>query len=234
MRSLGAEVEQPYAVIEWIEKMGQPLYAFQAPTGYPDRADAWLNTGSLVARMNFGLQLATRHVPGVRVDLVALGQGQEPGSRSMTAALETYLALLLPERDPGETMSHLSSALADPDLAENLETAARPASTTRSARADSRMAMRQGGRRNGRGGDVPGDSADFPVRSRVQRRVQNTRSGAVSSRPCTCREIEAPPDTSLIPQPHEMTEQRHGVDTEDLVDSLGTPEAPEPCDRLCQ
>ena len=172
LRSLGAEVEQPYAVIEWIEKMGQPLYAFQAPTGYPDRADAWLNTGSLVARMNFGLQLATRHVPGVRVDLVALGQGQEPGSRSMTAALETYLALLLPERDPGETMSHLSSALADPDLAENLETAARPASTTRSARADSRMAMRQGGRRNGRGGDVPGDSADFPVRSRVQRRVQ--------------------------------------------------------------
>ena len=70
----------------------------------------------------------------------------------MTAALERYLGLLLPERDPGETMSQLSSVLADPDLAEKIEAAARPVSTSRSARADSRMAMRQGGRRIGRGG----------------------------------------------------------------------------------
>ena len=151
LRSLGAEVEQPYAVIDWIAKMGQPLYAFQAPTGYPDRANAWLNTGSLVARMNFGLQLATRRVPGVRVDLVALGQGLEPGS--MTAALERYLGLLLPERDPGETTSQLSAVLADPGLAEKIEAAARrEGSTSRSARADSQMAIRQGGRRVGRGG----------------------------------------------------------------------------------
>jgi hypothetical protein len=151
LRSLGAEVEQPYAVIDWIAKMGQPLYAFQAPTGYPDRANAWLNTGSLVARMNFGLQLATRRVPGVRVDLVALGQGLEPGS--MTAALERYLGLLLPERDPGETTSQLSAVLADPDLAEKIEAAARrEGSTSWSARADSQMAIRQGGRRVGRGG----------------------------------------------------------------------------------
>ena len=151
LRGLGAEVEQPYAAIEWIEKMGQPLYAFQAPTGYPDRADAWLNTGSLVARMNFGLQLATSRVPGVRVDLVALGQSREPGTTA--AALETYLSLLLPERDLGETTSQLSAVLADPNLAEKVEaTARRDGSTRLSARADSQMAMRQGGRRTGRGG----------------------------------------------------------------------------------
>jgi len=157
LRSLGAEVEQPYAVIDWIERMGQPLYAFQAPTGYPDRANAWLNTGSLVARMNFGLQLATHRIPGVRTDLLALDQGRVPGSSSsMTATLERYLGLLLPERDPGETTSLLSSVLADPDLAEKIEEATREGSTNQSARADSRMAMREGnrpgGRRNGRGG----------------------------------------------------------------------------------
>ena len=77
--------------------MGQPLYAYQAPTGYPDRAEAWVNTGSLLNRMNFGLQLAAGRVKGVDLDLTALDGGREPESRE--AALRTYSALLMPGRD---------------------------------------------------------------------------------------------------------------------------------------
>ena len=34
-----------------------PLYMCQPPTGYKDTADAWVNTGALVNRMNFALRL---------------------------------------------------------------------------------------------------------------------------------------------------------------------------------
>jgi uncharacterized protein (DUF1800 family) len=35
----------------------------QPPTGYKDTADAWVNTGALVSRMNFALQLAGANRP---------------------------------------------------------------------------------------------------------------------------------------------------------------------------
>ncbi len=34
-----------------------PLYGCQPPTGYADRADAWVNTGALLNRMNFAVTL---------------------------------------------------------------------------------------------------------------------------------------------------------------------------------
>ena len=77
--------------------MGQPLYAYQAPTGFPDRAEAWVSTGSLLTRMNFGLHLASGRVAGVDVDLGALNGGREP--ESPEHALAVYAALVLPERD---------------------------------------------------------------------------------------------------------------------------------------
>jgi len=41
-----------------------PLYMCQPPTGYKDTADAWVNTGALVNRMNFALQLASNKLRG--------------------------------------------------------------------------------------------------------------------------------------------------------------------------
>jgi len=41
-----------------------PLYMCQPPTGYKDTADAWVNTGALVNRMNFALQLAGNNLRG--------------------------------------------------------------------------------------------------------------------------------------------------------------------------
>ena len=41
-----------------LQQLGMPLYQCQPPTGYKDTADAWVNTGALVSRMNFALALA--------------------------------------------------------------------------------------------------------------------------------------------------------------------------------
>lgn len=126
LRALDAELEDPRALVEWIRRMGQPLYAYQAPTGYPDRATAWVNTGALLNRMNFGLQLATGRVAGVRFDLLALRQGREP--ESIDAALEAYLPLLLPQQEHGETVQRLAPVIHDPQLLAKIEQAAPAAS----------------------------------------------------------------------------------------------------------
>ena len=46
-----------------------PLYQCQPPTGYKDTADAWVNTGALVSRMNFALRLSSNQVPRTVVSL---------------------------------------------------------------------------------------------------------------------------------------------------------------------
>lgn len=114
LRGLGAEVDDPRGTLRWVSDMGQKLYAYQAPTGFPDRADAWVNTGSLVSRMNFGLQLAAGRVRGVDFDLAALNGGREPADRQ--AALREYAGLLLPGRDLKPALALLEPALADPEL----------------------------------------------------------------------------------------------------------------------
>jgi hypothetical protein len=40
--------------------MGQPLFAYAAPTGYPEDSRKWVSTGALIARMNFALALTGR------------------------------------------------------------------------------------------------------------------------------------------------------------------------------
>ncbi len=127
VRVLDAEIVDPRELLEWISRMGQPLYAYQAPTGYPDRAEFWVNTGSLLSRMNFGLQLATGRVGGVELDLPALNGHREP--ESLDAALAAYVPLLLPERDPGPTVSRLEPVIRDPELASKIEETSPPGET---------------------------------------------------------------------------------------------------------
>jgi len=55
------------AVAMQIAKMGEPLYLCQPPTGYSDTAATWVNSGALVARLNFALALADDQVPGTRL-----------------------------------------------------------------------------------------------------------------------------------------------------------------------
>jgi uncharacterized protein (DUF1800 family) len=69
VRALGAQVTVPLQTAQFISKMGQPLYLYQAPTGYPDRADQWVNTGALLERLNFGLALTTNKVRGASFDV---------------------------------------------------------------------------------------------------------------------------------------------------------------------
>ena len=101
--------------------MGEKKYYYQAPTGYPDKGAYWINTGSLLNRMNFGLALAAGRIPGVQVDLLALNGGHEP--ESAQAALLIYGRLILPERDLDATVKRLTPMLRDPGFAQKVNEA---------------------------------------------------------------------------------------------------------------
>ncbi len=122
VRGLDAQITQPYQLFSWINKMGQKMYYYQAPTGFPDRGQYWINTGALLNRMNFGLALAAQRIPGVRVDLAALNNNHEP--ESAEAALITYSKIIMPERNLEATIKRLKPMLKDPDLDKKVEIAA--------------------------------------------------------------------------------------------------------------
>ena len=122
LRATDAEIRDPRSLVEWLRRLGQMPYAYQAPTGYPDDAASWVNSGALLERMNFGLQFATGRLPGVSLDLPALDRNREP--ESLDHALATYIPLLLPERDPEEALARLIPVIRDPDLARKIEQAA--------------------------------------------------------------------------------------------------------------
>ena len=122
VRNLDAKIKQPYQLYTWINKMGQKLYYYQAPTGFPDNGKYWINTGSLLNRMNFGLALASNRIPGITVDLAALNNHHEP--ESAEAALETYGKMIMPERDLEASITRLTPLLNDPELEKKVDEAA--------------------------------------------------------------------------------------------------------------
>ncbi|HKG46977.1 MAG TPA: DUF1800 domain-containing protein [Pyrinomonadaceae bacterium] len=88
IRALGADTNGGPATHQWIARMGEPLYGFQTPNGYSDAADAWVNTGGLLERMNFGLALANNRVQGTKVSLAKNGDQ----AKVMDEYLKTLLA----------------------------------------------------------------------------------------------------------------------------------------------
>jgi len=127
VRAMDGDVRAPQPLAAWITRMGQKIYFYQAPTGFPDKAGFWINTGSLLNRMNFGLALSTGKVKGTKIDLLALNDNHEPESAAQ--ALQTYSQILLPERDLGKTIQRLTPLLNDPDLPGKIDKAAGADST---------------------------------------------------------------------------------------------------------
>jgi uncharacterized protein (DUF1800 family) len=76
-RATGATTTDARALGRALRELGQPLYQAQPPTGYADTAEAWINTGALLARMNVSLALASGRMRGVELRLAAFGDSPD-------------------------------------------------------------------------------------------------------------------------------------------------------------
>jgi uncharacterized protein (DUF1800 family) len=66
VRATSAEIVDARMLVQAMRTLGMPLYGCQPPTGYEDRAAAWVNTGALLNRMNFAVSLTGGRLRGVR------------------------------------------------------------------------------------------------------------------------------------------------------------------------
>jgi uncharacterized protein (DUF1800 family) len=71
MRAMDATPDQTARSVQPVAQLGQPIFGRQTPDGWPDRAEAWMNSGAILNRINFGLQMSSRRVPGVQFGRVA-------------------------------------------------------------------------------------------------------------------------------------------------------------------
>jgi uncharacterized protein (DUF1800 family) len=102
------------ALAREVGKLGEPLYEAQPPTGYPDRAEAWVNTGALLGRMNFALGLAHNRFGGARVDVAGVLADTD---RSQPAqVLDRLLAVVLHGEASAQTRAVLAAQLESPEI----------------------------------------------------------------------------------------------------------------------
>lgn len=160
VRSLGGETTGAPALHQWIARMGEPLYQYQAPTGYPDTAEHWVNTGALLERMNFALALVAGRINGTRVDLARFNQTGGTGV-DKSRLVEQFAAVILQgdmsERTKAALLKQLNEAPPMATTATTMTTAAaiapNPAGRmTGEMNNDDAMLARSGGggRRGGR------------------------------------------------------------------------------------
>ena len=69
VRALGADTNGSPAMLAMLNKLGEVPYGYQAPTGYPDTAEDWVNTGALLERLNYAIALASNRIPGTTANL---------------------------------------------------------------------------------------------------------------------------------------------------------------------
>lgn len=110
LRATGAASEG-FALIQWVNRMGEPLYQCVPPTGYSEESARWLNNAVLLERMNFALALMQQRINGTRVDLarfVTPNAVNEP-----TQLIDQLLALLVHSDVSTETRAHLQHTLGE-------------------------------------------------------------------------------------------------------------------------
>jgi uncharacterized protein (DUF1800 family) len=114
IRTLGGETNGGPGVHQWIARMGEPLYMYQAPTGYPDMAENWVNTGALLERLNFGLALASNRIPGTRVDLARFTGNNAKDSSNLEQVMNRFLDVIVQGDVSTKTKATLLKQLREP------------------------------------------------------------------------------------------------------------------------
>src|SRR5271166_4013888 len=114
VRALGTDVDTPMPLVQWTGRIGEPLYQCQPPTGYPDKAEMWVNTGALLSRLNFSLALAGNKVRGSRSDVPAV-LGSETGG-DPKAALNRAVQVFLGGQAAPTTVETLEKQLENPQV----------------------------------------------------------------------------------------------------------------------
>ena len=68
LRALDAVPDATPRTAQLVARLGQPIFGHQAPNGWPETSEPWMNTGAILNRINFGMAAAANRVPGASLD----------------------------------------------------------------------------------------------------------------------------------------------------------------------
>lgn len=90
LRALDGNTDGSGAIQKHLDAMGQPLYQWPMPDGYPDSTDSW--TGSLLARWRFATDLLGNRIPGTSVSVDRLKDRGAHWSELLLASNDAWSA----------------------------------------------------------------------------------------------------------------------------------------------
>ncbi len=119
VRASGADVDDARPLVATLNSMGMMPYGMMPPTGYSMKADVWVNSSALLARMNFALRLAAGRIRGVQVDPASLAEGTSGALPSDATVVLANLenSLLAGDVSP-QTHDTISRELEDPKISQ--------------------------------------------------------------------------------------------------------------------
>lgn len=120
LRQLNVETNAKSPLLDHLARMGQPLFQWAMPDGFPDRATAWQN--NLLSRWQFALALASDEITGTRTDWDGLRELAPDGS--LRSTFQVLSARLLGTQLPKSALDTLTESLRDIPKENTLQTAA--------------------------------------------------------------------------------------------------------------
>jgi hypothetical protein len=153
LRASNAEVRNPQALVQALDRLGMPIYGMQTPNGYSWKKDDWVSSNALIGRMNFALVLSGGKVPGTMTSWPALlgATGDTNVAMAPTATTEAQLeALILGEPTADRTRETVMQQFNNPTAQQTAEKNfnQRPAADPEMAEVNA-AAMSQAGNQNG-------------------------------------------------------------------------------------
>ncbi len=129
LRALGAQPDTTMRSAQVVAFLGQPIFGHRDPNGWPETGDAWMNSGAILNRINFGAALAGGRLPGVSVARWSNAERlrDAPRDEQVDAVVEAFLG------------GHVS-----PDTRQILMDGENPLAATLSTRADTNGVMATG------------------------------------------------------------------------------------------
>jgi uncharacterized protein (DUF1800 family) len=148
MRALNAVPDSTPRTAQLIAYLGQPIFGHQAPNGWPETGESWMNTGAILNRINFGMAAAAGRLPGVDIrTLPALDTiGSAPRDKQVDAVVATILNGMVSPDTRAVLLSGEHPMLANGAGAKGIQNMTPPATTSEPEMSGQTMADGTNGR----------------------------------------------------------------------------------------
>jgi hypothetical protein len=93
LRALGAQPDTSLRSAQVVAFLGQPIFGHRDPNGWPETGEAWMNSGAILNRINFGAALAAGRLPNASVTQWSQAEQLRgaPRDQQVDAVVEAFL-----------------------------------------------------------------------------------------------------------------------------------------------